>query len=99
MKRENKVKELTETDIGYDPMLATVFEFNERVVWDSGFGYEIGHFLGEGTHYETWLIDVRTGLIVEPCSHSKSEVFKYTTELINKLTAKYGYEKRFSELF
>ena len=79
--------------------ICSVFDFNERVVWDSGFGYEIGYFLGEGTSYDTWLIDVKTGLIVEPCSHSKSEVFKYTTELINKLTAKYGYEKRFSELF
>lgn len=82
-----------------DRVLATVFDFNERVVWDSGFGYEIGYFLGEGTSYDTWLIDVRTGSIVGTCSHSKSEVFKYTTELINKLTAKYGYEKRFSELF
>jgi len=94
-----KLKNHTEPAIGYEPMLATVFDFNERVVWDSGFGYEIGHFLGEGVAYNTWLIDVKTGLIVEPCSHSKSEVFKYTNELINKLTAKYGYEKRFSELF
>lgn len=86
-------------NIADDRVLATVFDFNERVVWDSGFGYEIGYFLGEGNLYDTWLIDVRTGLITEPCSHSKSEVFKYTSELINKLTAKYGYEKRFSELF
>ncbi len=94
-----KFKNTTKPAIGYEPMLATVFDFNERVVWDSGFGYEIGHFLGKGNSYDTWLIDVRTGLIVEPCSHLKSEVFKYTNELINKLTAKYGYEKRFSELF
>ena len=86
-------------NIADDRVLATVFDFNERVVWDSGFGYEIGHFLGEGNSYDTWLIDVRIGLITEPCSHSKSEVFKYTTELINKLTIKYGYEKRFSDLF
>lgn len=86
-------------NIADDRVLATVFDFNERVVWDSGFGYEIGYFLGEGNWYDTWLIDVRTGLIIGECSHSKSEVFKYTTELINKLTAKYGYEKRFSELF
>jgi hypothetical protein len=102
---EFKMKELAENypqgtaNIADDRVLATVFDFNERVVWDSGFDYEIGHFLGEGNSYDTWLIDVRTGLIVEPCSHSKSEVFKYTTELINKLTAKYSYEKRFSELF
>ena len=75
------------------------FEFNERVIWDSGFGYEIGHFLGEGLIENSYMIDVRTGIITEPCSHSKDEVFKYTTKLINKLTTKYGYEKRFSEIF
>lgn len=76
-----------------------VFSFYEKVVWDSHFGYEIGYFLGEGNQYHTYLIDVRTGLIHEPCSHSKSEIHKYTNELIDKLTAKYGYEKRFSEVF
>jgi hypothetical protein len=86
-------------NIADDRMLATSFDFNERVVWDSGFGYEIGYFLGEGLVYNTWLIDLRTGFFVEPCSHSKSEVFKYSNELINKLTAKYRCEKRFSELF
>ena len=81
------------------PLLPVVFSFNEKVVWDSHFGYEIGYFLGEGNQYHTYLIDIRTGLIHEPCSHSKSEIHKYTNELIDKLTAKYGYEKRFSEVF
>lgn len=75
------------------------FKFNESVVWDSGFGYEIGYFLGTGNQYETYLIDIRTGLIHEPCSHTISEVFRYSNELIDKLTKKYGYEKRFSETF
>lgn len=80
-------------------MLQDVFSFNERVIWDSHFGYEIGYFLGEGNQYHTWLIDIRTGLIKEPCSYSKSEVHKYTDELISELTKKYGYEKRFSNTF
>ena len=71
------------------------FEFNEKVVWDSHFGYEIGLFLGEGNSYNTWLIDVKTGLVHEPCSHSKNEVYKYSEELIDRLYEKYGYEKRF----
>lgn len=77
----------------------TDFQFNERVVWDSNFGYEIGYFLGEGNSYETYLIDVVTGLFHEPCSYPKYEIHKYTNELINKLTEKYGYEKRFSDVF
>lgn len=91
----SKLKNITKTPMTADPFLATVFDFNERVIWESGFGYEIGHFLGEGKPYDTWLIDMRTGLIIGQCSHSKSEIFKYTNELINKLTTKYGYEKRF----
>lgn len=76
-----------------------VFSQNERVIWDSHFGYDIGYFLGDGWAYNTYLIDIRTGRIVEECSLSKSEVHKYTDELIDKLTAKYGYEKRFSDTF
>lgn len=80
-------------------MLPVVFSFNEKVIWDSHFGYEIGYFLGEGNQYHTYLIDVRTGLIHEPTCYSKSEIHKYTNELIDKLTLKYGYEKRFSDIF
>jgi hypothetical protein len=72
------------------------FVFNERVIWDSGFGYEIGYFLGEGELFDSYLIDVRTGIIHEPTCYSKSEIHKYSNELIDKLFKKYGYEKRFS---
>ncbi len=80
-------------------VLADAFSFNEAVVWDSNFGYEIGYFLGEGYVYETYLIDVRTGIVHEPTCYSKSEIHKYSDELITKLTKKYGYEKRFSDVF
>ena len=99
MNKEQNFKNSTEARNDGNTVLATVFYFNERVVWDSGFGYEIGHFLIEGNSYDTWLIDVRTGLITGTCSYSKSEVFKYSSELIKTLTAKYDYEKRLSELF
>jgi len=95
----SKIKSTTKPPITADPLLATAFSFNEKVVWDSHFGYEIGYFLGEGTSYHTYLIDVKTGLIHEPCSYSKDEVHKYTEELINILNKKYGYEKRFSTVF
>lgn len=71
------------------------FEFNEQVVWDSHFGYEIGFFLGEGNRYNTYLIDVKTGLIHEPCSHPTGQVHKYSEKLIDVLNVRYGYEKRF----
>lgn len=75
------------------------FVVGERVVWDSHFGYEIGYFLGEGVVFNTYSIDVCTGVITGPCSHSQNEIHKYSDELINSLNKKYGYEKRFSEIF
>jgi hypothetical protein len=96
MQKDN-LKNETPTDA--NNVLAAAFSFNEMVVWDSHFGYEIGYFLGEGHVYETYLIDVRTGIVHEPTCYSKSEIHKYTNELIDKLTKKYGYEKRFSDVF
>lgn len=75
------------------------FVKGDKVVWDSHFGYEIGYFLGEGVMFNTYLIDVCTGVIIGPCSHSKNEIHKYSDELIDSLTKKYKYEKRFSETF
>jgi hypothetical protein len=71
------------------------FVVGQRVVWDSHFGYEIGYFLGEGLMMNTYLIDVCTGKITGNCSYSQNEVHKYSDELIDSLTKKYGYEKRF----
>jgi len=48
MNKEQNFKNSTEARNDGNTVLATVFDFNERVVWDSGFGYEIGHFLREG---------------------------------------------------
>jgi hypothetical protein len=99
MKTQNNDSVKDQNGNSSKPLLPVVFSFNEKIVLDSHFGYEIGYFLGEGNQYHTYLIDVRTGLINEPCSHSKSEIHKYTNELIDKLTVKYGYEKRFSDTF
>lgn len=63
------------------------FEYNESIIWDSGFGYEVGHFIGEGNSYYTYLIDINNDL----CSYPKNEVFKLTEELVNKLSLKYGH--------
>ena len=97
MENNNKIKDNSPHCSKH--VLQDVFSFNERVIWDSHFGYEIGYFLGEGWVYNTYLIDVITGVVHEPCCHSKSEVHKYTDELISELTKKYGYEKRFSDTF
>ncbi len=102
-KRAMKIcKILIESDLSITDQLKVkevAFSFNEAVVWDNHFDYEIGYFLGEGHVYETYLIDVRTGVVQEPTCYPKSEIHKYSNELIDKLTKKYGYEKRFSDVF
>lgn len=96
-----KKKEILSKQVanGIIPDVTCRFKIHDRVVWDSHFGYEIGYFLGEGNSMDTYLIDIRTGLITEPCSHSRSEIYPYTDELIDELTKKYKYEKRFSNEF
>jgi len=89
-----KVELKDETTNGTNNVLTSTFSFNEKVAWDSHFGYEIGYFLGEGHVYETYLIDVKTGVVHEPTCYPKSEIHKYSNELIDKLAKKYDYEKR-----
>lgn len=72
---------------------------NDRIIWDSGHGYEIGYFKGEGVIYDSFLVDLVTGIAQGLCSFSKSEIKPYSNELISELTKKYGYEKKFSEIF
>ena len=70
----------------------------EKVVLDSGFGYDIGYFNGAGKNYYTYSVEMVTGLVQGNCSYPQSEVLRYTDELIVELTKKYGYEKSFSKV-
>lgn len=77
-----------------------IFDFNERVIWDSGSGYEIGLYLeADNSQYYHDVIDIHSGRICEPTSIMRDEIFPYSSELIEKLTKKYGYEKKFSTIF
>ena len=72
----------------------------DKIIWDSGFGYEIGYYRAdEGVMYGTCLVDLRTGIAIGEVSMSKIEIHPYTIEKIAELTAKYKYEKTFSETF
>lgn len=73
------------------------FSINERVIWDSRFGYEVGYFLGEGILEHSFLIDIKSGHFPGQCSYSKDEVFKYTNEHLQQLQAKYGYLNQLQE--
>ena len=94
----NKLSKETQDNEG-NTLLTTTFIKGDKVIWDSHFGYEIGYFIGEGNQDNTWFIDIRTGICTGECWLSKNEIYKYSDELIQKLTEKYKYEKRFSDVF
>lgn len=71
------------------------FELGQKIIWDSGYGYDLGYFLKEGNSYYTWLIDKVTGKFRGNVSVSKGEVLPYSKELHDKLIEKYKYNKCF----
>lgn len=75
------------------------FKENDRIIWDSGWGYEIGYFVGEGLLMYTYQVDMVTGVVQGLVAHPISEIKPYSKELVEELTKKYGYQKAFSEVF
>lgn len=71
------------------------FELYQKVIWDSNSGYDVGLFLGEGTSYNTYLIDMKSGRVQGHNSLSKHEIFPYSKELLRKMEFTYGYKKDF----
>jgi hypothetical protein len=69
----------------------------QRVVWDSGFGYDLCLFVEESTtQYHSYKVDMVTGnLKGQNNTFSKDRVKPYTKELIQKLSQKYGYTLTF----
>ncbi len=80
--------------------LSRSFSVGDKVIWDSHFGYDIGYFIGEGAAYEHWKIELASGKFYgTETMVSKSELHHYSKDLIVKMTARYGYEKDWSEVF
>ena len=73
----------------------------DRIIWDSGFGYEIGYFIksSDNNMYNTYLVDICTGIITRECMHSKNEIKPYNSENLAEMQKKYKYIKEFSKHF
>lgn len=81
-------------------LLPAVFRPNDKIIWDSGFGYEIGYFLSEnGVMYNTYSVEIITGICTGEVSNSINEIKPYSKELIKELSKRYGYEKDWSDVF
>lgn len=75
------------------------FKVNDKVIWDSRHGYEIGIFKGEGPAYHTWAVETKTGQFPGVGAFNKTDIYPYSKELIARLTQKYGYEKDWTDEF
>lgn len=78
------------------------FKKGDRVIWNSCFGYDIGYFNGNGyaREGESIIMSLESGhLAGSDILLAPFEVFPYSDELVDKLTKKYGYEKRFAKTF
>jgi hypothetical protein len=73
----------------------------DRIIWDSGFGYEIGYFIedAEKQMYNSYKIELITGIVQEETLISKDEIIPYTKENQNRMKVRYKYDKSFSEAF
>ncbi len=69
----------------------------DKIIWDSGFGYELGYFLKYNEEHilnysECYMI---TGIAHGKCSYLKQEVCLYTLNNIKLMIAKYIVDKAF----
>lgn len=70
------------------------FNIDEIVIWDSGWGYDLVKFKGlSSSEYYYQVIDL-TGQYANGymSSLNKNEIKKYSEQLIQQLTDKYGYK-------
>lgn len=62
----------------------------DKIIWDSGFGYELGTFVKErGVMHHTSLVNLTTGIVQGEVSHSISEILPYSREKQHELNVKY----------
>lgn len=66
-------------------------EFNrmDKVIYDSGFGYDVGLFIGEGTVPNTFLIEM-IGKTNSIRHYNKRYIYKHTEEIELELLSEYG---------
>ena len=72
------------------------FEFKSgtKIIYDSNSGYDIGYFIEDGDDfmYNTYKVNIITGIRCGIIHLPKHKIFKYTTELHNKLSVRYRYK-------
>ena len=77
------------------------FNSKDKVIYDSGFGYDIGYYVDYSTiEYDSVTLLMATGISAgHEILVNRNTVIPYSKEKIKELTKIYGYEKSFSEEF
>jgi hypothetical protein len=69
------------------------FKQNDKVIWNSGFGYDLGYFIGiDNNQFNNYIISMETGIIQGKSSLEMQEIIPYNDENLSKMIDKYGYE-------
>ena len=66
-------------------------EKGDKVIWDSGFGYEIGFFIEESDNYmyNSYRINLTTGVVTGSTLRDKDRIIPHTEENIKQMEFKY----------
>lgn len=69
----------------------------DKVIWNSGFGYEIGYFINESDEniFNTSKVNLITGIVIGECLRTKREVIPFTPEKLDEMVKLYGYTLNF----
>lgn len=74
----------------------------DKIIWDSGFGYEIGHFISVGkigyNAKNNFRVNLVTGIATGKIEHSNNEIIVFDEENNNKMFEKYNYKHEFIKM-
>ena len=72
-------------------------EKNDKIIWDSGFGYDLGYYVGvDFCQPDNLQCEMVTGVVQKLNSYYKSEIIPYTEEqhkIVNKKYPMFNYKK------
>lgn len=73
-------------------------EPNTKIIWDTGFGYEIGYFIREADDImnNCVIVNLLTGCETGECLRVKDFIRLYSTDELQYMYASYGYYNEFT---
>ena len=72
------------------------FKKGDPIIWNSGFGYDIGLFVSEDSgQYNNYKVDLVSGIVTGEISLPQSEIEPYTEDRVKVLMNEYGYVIKF----